>query len=348
MTFASIIVPAFNVQATLAQTLHALLAQTYAAYEIIIVDDGSTDATSRIASDFAQDSKIRVVRQPNRGLAGARNTGIAAAKGSVIGFCDADDLWEPEKLAVHVAHLEANHQVGISFSGSALIDDDGAFTGQAQRPRLRDIDARCIFKRNPIGNGSAPVIRRDVFDAIAFRPSHETQRDWYDVFDAIAFRPSHETQRDWYFDETFRQSEDIECWLRIALSTDWEFEGVPGLLTKYRISAGALSSATDRQFAAWERTVDKLDTLAPQFFASEASAARAYQLRYLSRRAVSDLDAPRARTLSRAWVKTSLTPMREEPLKSVVTLAAVCVLSVLGPRALRQAMTFAARTGAAQ
>jgi len=329
MTFASIIVPAFNVQATLAQTLHALLAQTYAAYEIIIVDDGSTDATSRIASDFAQDSKIRVVRQPNRGLAGARNTGIAAAKGSVIGFCDADDLWEPEKLAVHVAHLEANHQVGISFSGSALIDDDGAFTGQAQRPRLRDIDARCIFKRNPIGNGSAPVIRRDVFDAIAFRPSHETQRDWY-------------------FDETFRQSEDIECWLRIALSTDWEFEGVPGLLTKYRISAGALSSATDRQFAAWERTVDKLDTLAPQFFASEASAARAYQLRYLSRRAVSDLDAPRARTLSRAWVKTSLTPMREEPLKSVVTLAAVCVLSVLGPRALRQAMTFAARTGAAQ
>jgi hypothetical protein len=269
------------------------------------------------------------VRQPNRGLAGARNTGIAAAKGSVIGFCDADDLWEPEKLAVHVAHLEANHQVGISFSGSALIDDDGAFTGQAQRPRLRDIDARCIFKRNPIGNGSAPVIRRDVFDAIAFRPSHETQRDWY-------------------FDETFRQSEDIECWLRIALSTDWEFEGVPGLLTKYRISAGALSSATDRQFAAWERTVDKLDTLAPQFFASEAPAARAYQLRYLSRRAVSDLDAPRARTLSRAWVKTSLTPMREEPLKSVVTLAAVCVLSVLGPRALRQAMTFAARTGAAQ
>jgi len=329
MTFASIIVPAFNVQETLAETLHALLAQTYPEYEIIIVDDGSTDATSRIASDFAQDSKIRVVRQPNRGLAGARNTGIAAAKGSFIGFCDAEDFWEPEKLAVHVAHLEANHQVGISFSGSALINDDGAFTGQAQRPRLRGIDARCIFKRNPIGNGSAPVIRREVFDAIAFRPSHETQRDWY-------------------FDETFRQSEDIECWLRIALSTDWDFEGVPGLLTRYRISAGGLSSATDRQFAAWERMVDKLDAIAPQFFASEAPAARAYQLRYLSRRAIRDLDAPRARTLSSAWVKTSLAPLREEPLKSVVTLAAVSVLSVLGPRVLRQAMTFAARTGAAQ
>jgi glycosyltransferase involved in cell wall biosynthesis len=329
MTFASIIVPAFNVQETLAETLGALLAQCYPTYEIIIVDDGSTDATARIASGFTKEAAVRVIRQPNRGLAGARNTGIAASRGSVIGFCDADDLWEPEKLALHIAHLEANHRVGISFSGSSLIDDTGAFTGQAQRPRLRDIDAKCIFKRNPVGNGSAAILRREVFDAIAFRPDHETARDWY-------------------FDETFRQSEDIECWLRIALSTDWEFEGVPGALTRYRISAGGLSSATDRQLASWERMVDKLQVLAPAFFAAETPAARAYQLRYLSRRAISDLDASRAVELTRAWVKTSWTPLREEPLKSVVTLAAACVLSLLGPRVLRQAMTLAARTGATQ
>ena len=82
MTFASIIVPAFNVQETLAETLRSLLAQTYSGYEIIIVDDGSTDASSRIASEFLHEPKVRVIRQPNRGLAGARNTGIAAAKGS--------------------------------------------------------------------------------------------------------------------------------------------------------------------------------------------------------------------------------------------------------------------------
>ncbi len=329
MTFASIVVPAFNVQETLAETLRALLAQTYASYEIIIVDDGSTDATSGIAHAFSEDPKVRIVRQPNRGLAGARNTGIATAKGSVIGFCDADDLWEPEKLALHVAHLEKNPQVGISFAGSAMIDDDGKLLGQAQRPRLRGIDARCIFKRNPVGNGSAAVIRRDVFDAIAFRPEHETLRDWY-------------------FDETFRQSEDIECWLRIALTTDWEFEGIEGLLTRYRISSGALSSATDRQFAAWERMVDKLKCLAPAFFAAETPAARAYQLRYLSRRAIRDLDAVRARELYRAWVRTSLVPLREEPAKSIVTLAAACVLSLLGPRVLRQAMALATRSGAVQ
>lgn len=332
MTFASIIVPAFNVQDTLSETLHTLLAQTYKTFEIVIIDDGSTDATPRIAADFARHDKVRVIRQPNRGLAGARNSGIHAAKGSVIGFCDADDLWEPEKLALHVAHLEANPHVGISYSGSALIDDDGKLTGQAQRPRLKDIETSQIFKRNPVGNGSAAVIRHSVFAAIAYRPAHETQRDWF-------------------FDETFRQSEDIECWLRMSLSSDWEFEGIPGLLTQYRISAGGLSSATDRQLAAWDRMVDKLYVLAPDFFDTQTPIARAYQLRYLSRRAISDRDAPRAVELTRAWLKSSLIPLREEPLKSGVTLAAAGVLSVFGARFTERCMALAAgsaRTGAAQ
>ena len=88
MTFASIVVPAFNVSATLAETLTSLLAQTYASFEIIVVDDGSTDDTPLIAARFARDRRVRVIRQANRGLAGARNTGIAAARGDVIGFCD--------------------------------------------------------------------------------------------------------------------------------------------------------------------------------------------------------------------------------------------------------------------
>ncbi|MBM2291747.1 glycosyltransferase family 2 protein [Sulfitobacter pseudonitzschiae] len=332
MTFASIIMPAFNVQSTMRETLAALLAQTYASYEVIIVDDGSTDCTPGIAAQFAADPRVRVVRQANRGLAGARNTGIAAARGDVIGFCDADDLWEPQKLARHVAHLQANPHVGISYSGSALMDDNDVLTGQAQRPRLHDVTASHIFKRNPIGNGSAPVIRRAVFTQIAYRPRHETVRDWY-------------------FDETFRQSEDIECWLRIALTTDWAFEGVPGLLTRYRINAGGLSAATDRQLAAWERMVEKLTPLNPAFFTVNTPAARAYQLRYLCRRAISDLDAPRAQTLSRAWVAQSRLPLVEEPVKSIVTLAASAALSAFGGTALRNAMTLARRlrpTGAVQ
>jgi hypothetical protein len=229
----------------------------------------------------------------------------------LIGFCDSDDVWEPSKLASHVQHLQDNQDVGVSYSGSALIDDDSNHLGQSQKPRLANIDTAHIFKRNPIGNGSSPVIRRAVFDAIAFRPALETERDWY-------------------FDETFRQSEDIECWLRIALTTDWAFEGVAGLLTKYRINANGLSASTDRQCVAWENMVTKLTPLAPEFFARHTPTARAYQFRYLARRAISDLDADRARRFLRASFKHSKRPLFEEPIKSTVTVAAALVLAVVG------------------
>ncbi|WP_095588189.1 glycosyltransferase family 2 protein [Actibacterium ureilyticum] len=320
MPTASIIVPAFNVERTLADTLSALQAQTFDDFEVIIVNDGSSDRTLEIAAGFVKDGNIRVVTQPNRGLAGARNTGIAAARGDFIGFCDADDLWLPGKLAAHIRHLRENPAVGISFSGSDFINDDGCLTGQAQRPRLTGIDAAHVFKRNPVGNGSAAVLRRDVLDEIAFRPPEEDGRDWY-------------------FDERFRQSEDIECWLRIALTTRWRFEGIPGLLTQYRINAGGLSSATDRQFAAWERMVEKLAPLAPDFFRTHTQAARAYQLRFLSRRAVADLDGAHARKLSKEWLACSYRPLWEEPLKSAVTLAAAHVLWLCGEKPVLGMMT---------
>lgn len=322
MSFASIIVPAFNVAQTMSQTLNALLAQTHPSFEVIIVDDGSTDETTRIANEFARDPRVRLIRQANRGLAGARNTGINAAQGDFIGFCDADDIWMPEKLARHVAHLQTNPHVGVSYSGSALMDDGGRLTGQAQRPKLRDVSALDVFKRNPIGNGSAVVIRRSTLNEIAYCPVQDPQRSWY-------------------FDETFRQSEDIECWMRIALQTKWVFEGIPGLLTHYRINSGGLSAATDRQLEAWERMVRKLTPLNTAFFEVNTPVARAYQLRYLSRRAISDLDGARAVSLSRAWRAQSYVPLVEEPIKSLVTLSAAKALGIFGPQALRRAMMFA-------
>lgn len=311
MTKATIIVPAYNVEATLAETVTALIAQTYDDFEIIIIDDGSQDRTPQIAGRFLVDPRVHVVRQPNRGLAGARNSGIAAARGTYIGFCDADDIWEPGKLAAHVAHLEANPHVGISFSGSRLIDEAGRDTGMAQRPRLTGITPAHVFKRNPIGNGSTPVIRRAALEAIAWRPRHETLHDWV-------------------FDETFSQSEDIECWLRLILSTDWEIEGIPGLLTCYRVNSGGLSSATDRQYAAWTRMIEKLTPLSPAFFAQETPVARAYQLRYLARRAISDRAGNRAAMLIRRSFSASLRPLIEEPVKTCVTLGAAIALRVLG------------------
>ncbi|MCK0149480.1 glycosyltransferase [Marivita sp. S6314] len=324
MPTASVVVPAFNVAKTLPATLEALLAQSFEDMEIIIVDDGSTDDTAQIAAQFASSPRIRVVTQANRGLAGARNTGIAAARGIYVGFCDADDLWVPHKLATHVAHLECAPDVGISYSGSELVDDDGQPTGVSQRPALQGITAARVFKRNPIGNGSAAVFRKAALDAIAYRPGFETQRNWV-------------------FDETFRQSEDIECWMRLALTTDWLFEGVPGLLTQYRVNAGGLSAALDRQLASWERMVTKLRPLHPTFFDQHEDAARAYQYRYLARRAVSSRDGKNAWALATRACVTSRRPLIEEPLKTIVTLAASAVLKALGPAPISYASRLLAR-----
>lgn len=318
MPIASIVVPAYNVEATLADTLRALFAQTFEDFEILVVIDGATDTTRAVAESFAADPRLRIVAQQNRGLAGARNSGIAAAQGRYIGFCDADDLWLPGKLAAHVAHLEAKPGIGISFSGSAMIDDAGTRTGHRMQPRLTEIAPQHVFKRNPIGNGSALVARADALRAVAYWPDGEQSRAWC-------------------FDESFRQSEDIECWLRMVLTTPWRIEGIPGDLTLYRISAGGLSAATEPQLASWERMVKKLRPAAPEFFAAFEPAARAYQFRYLARRSVSSRDGRKALRYCARFLRTSLRPLREEPLKSVSTLGASTLLALVGSAVLGRA-----------
>lgn len=308
---ASIIVPAYNAAGTIAETLESLLAQTFTDFELLVIDDGSTDTTLDIVRSF-DDPRIRVVCQKNRGLAGAHNTGIHEARGAFIGFCDADDLWLPAKLERHIAHLRARPDVGISFSGSAMIDINGRRLGVDQRPKLRNITAADIFKRNPIGNGSSAVMRRAALDDFAYRPPNETLRDWW-------------------FDETFRQSDDIEGWLRFATTLDWIIEGIPGALTLYRIHGGGLSADTQKQFETWLRMRDKIEQIAPDLVRRHGEAAAAYQLRYLNRRAVSARDGHQAWRLCRRWLSISRRPLVEEPVKSFVTIAASLVLRMAGP-----------------
>ncbi|MGR3838322.1 MAG: glycosyltransferase family 2 protein [Cognatishimia sp.] len=306
----TIVVPAFNVAATLGDTLASLKAQTFQDFEVVIIDDGSTDQTRDVAQPFLTDRRFWYISQANRGLAGARNRGITEAKGELIGFCDADDMWHPDKLRHHVKHLDKNPNVGVSYSGSQFMDAAGRPLAIKQSPRLRNVTASHILKRNPIGNGSAPVIRRAVFDDIAY-VHHASQSGFF------------------YFDETFRQSEDIECWLRIALLTDWGFEGVRGALTLYRVAGDGLSAKTDRQLASWENVMRKLRPLHPEFFARHEPAARAYQMRYLARRAISSGDSAQARDyLARAWAQ-SKEPLWAEPIKSLVTILAAQIAGLL-------------------
>jgi glycosyltransferase involved in cell wall biosynthesis len=321
MPLATIVVPAFNVSATIAETLEALQAQTLKDIEILVIDDGSTDNTRGVVKTFLDDKRIRYVAQANRGLAGARNRGIDEARSEIIGFCDADDLWHPDKIRRHVAHFENDPRLGLSYAGSMMIDDASNPIGISQSPRLKNVKAQHVLKRNPVGNGSAPVMRKAALQDISSQPYGGTHT--------------------YYFDETFRQSEDIECWLRLALITDWKIEGLSGNLTYYRIANGGLSANTDRQLASWENVITKLRGLNPAFFAKHEAAARAYQHRYLARRAISGGNGPEAARHLRTANQCSLEPYVAEPIKSLTTLVAAFMLNrmKLNPMALRKSAT---------
>jgi glycosyltransferase involved in cell wall biosynthesis len=119
----SVAIPVYNAQATVAQTLRSVLAQTHRHLEIIVVDDGSTDGTWQVLQSFG--SSIRVVRQPNGGLAAARNAGIQAATGEFVALMDADDVCEPERLACQVHFLRQHANVLLCCSDFSAFNANG-------------------------------------------------------------------------------------------------------------------------------------------------------------------------------------------------------------------------------
>jgi len=310
----SVIVPVYNAEQYVKDTLQSLLAQTHSNLEVIIVDDGSPDQSIEVCRQFT-DSRIKIVQQANRGPAGARNTGIRHAQGDYVAFLDADDLWLPEKLEKHVHHLETSPLVGVSFSYSAFIDELGEYTGLYQIPRkIKGITAPYVLCRNPIGNGSAAVLRREVFEEIKFQDEYIGSEHCY-------------------FDEKFRGTEDIECWTRIAAQTTWETEGIPEVLTLYRISSGGLSANALNQYAALEKVLEKLCSLYPEILKSSEREARSYYLRYIARRALTLKDAELAVQMINQAIRQDWRILREEPQRTLITLVAAYLLRLM-PRSL--------------
>jgi len=226
----SAIVPAFNAAGTLAETLRSVAAQTYGKLEIVIVDDGSSDATAELAAAFCADEpRARVISQPNRGLAAARNAGIAAARGAYVAPVDADDLWHPDKIAAQVA-AAARHgeRLGFVYCWSRLIDARSDCLGQ--QPGLTaegDVRERLIF-RNFVANGSALLFRRDVALAVGG------------------------------YDERLREGcEDIR--FQIALAQRHIVAAVPRFLVGYRMRPGSLARDYRAMYRSWRRVLELLE-----------------------------------------------------------------------------------------
>jgi len=162
----SVIVPAYNAESTLDETLISVRAQTHRDLEIIVVDDGSADRTADIAERHAsEDPRVRLIRKPNGGVASARNRGIAESTAAYVAPVDADDLWHPEKIARQLAALDPGGEVGLVYTWFAIIDEQSRVIHLDSRSTCEGNVVSSMCLRNVVGNGSSPLMLRSAVQA---------------------------------------------------------------------------------------------------------------------------------------------------------------------------------------
>ncbi len=222
-TLVTVIIPVYNGAEFLGAAIESAQAQTYRSLEIIIVDDGSTDTSLQIAKEYAaQDERIRVIAQPNGGVAKARNTAIAAARGEFIAPLDADDLWIPDKIARQMAcMLATGDDCGFVYSWWALIDPAGKIVDRSPRWTVAGRRFETLLLINFTGNASIPLFRKHCLVEAGVYNS------------ALAAAKS-------------GGCEDLEVVLRIAAR--YSIGVVPEILMGYRRSPGSMSTDCNRMW----------------------------------------------------------------------------------------------------
>jgi glycosyltransferase involved in cell wall biosynthesis len=252
----SIVIPAYNSSQYLSETIESIFSQTFSDYEVLIIDDGSTDNTAEIATRYSQkDSRIKLLSQKNQGAAIARNTGMLIAKGEYIAFLDADDQWLPNKLAVHLEHFNRCPNLGISFGRVEFMSFDGQPTSKFSNSRLFKVIPEHLYCENLIVTPSNAVIRRAVLDSIG---------NFYLNLGGI---------------------EDAELFLRAACK-GWKVEGIDRVLTRYRTNQVGLSSNLYFMERSWQEFSNKVQQYAPELVNEHYHKAKATFLRYLARRSL--------------------------------------------------------------
>jgi glycosyltransferase involved in cell wall biosynthesis len=161
----SVVIPAYNAELTLPETLHSVRSQTYPHLEIIVVDDGSVDATAALVRlQQRRDSRIRLIQQVNAGVAAARNAGAAAANGAFIAPIDSDDLWHPSKIEAQLrAFSESSRDVAVVYTWFALIDAQSRIIHRKHQPEYSGWVLPELAHYNFVANGSSPLIRTEAF-----------------------------------------------------------------------------------------------------------------------------------------------------------------------------------------
>lgn len=181
----SIVIPIYNSAWSIRDTILSALNQSFTDYEVILVDDGSTDGLTAVIGQFLNaDKRLRLVTQENGGLAAARNRGLAEARGAFVAFLDADDLWHPKFLERVLAELVADPDAPFAYALMKRIDVENRIIPTPLWPYVPRHDFIGLIEVNTVGNGSASLFRREAalavggYDTTLRERSAQGAEDW--------------------------------------------------------------------------------------------------------------------------------------------------------------------------
>ncbi|MCG6137604.1 MAG: glycosyltransferase family 2 protein [Nostoc sp. LLA-1] len=197
----SVIIPTYNAMKYLPDTLESVLKQTFTNFEVLIINDGSSDHILEWSAKLL-DPRVKLISQTNQGVSIARNTGIAHAQGEYIAFLDADDLWEPTKLEKQTSCLDNKPTVGLVYTWTILVDENKNTIGKIYASHAEGNVWQKLLETDEMCNSSSAMVRRCCFETVGV------------------------------FDPNLAFAEDMDMWLRIAAI--YPFAVVKETLTLYR------------------------------------------------------------------------------------------------------------------
>ncbi|PRX11064.1 UNVERIFIED_ORG: glycosyl transferase family 2 [Martelella mediterranea] len=307
MTRFSVVIPCYNAAETIAATLNAVLDQTFFDFEVIVIDDGSTDETVAIASWFAQRSRrIRIVQQANGGPSIARNRAVFHhAEGELIAFLDADDIWPANRLNVLDKRFAETDAPDVAYGRVAFFANSVADVETYSTVSNTPLTVANLIAENETCTMSNIVVTREAFIASGG------------------------------FNANIVHGEDVEWLVRLAASGA-RIEGIDTVLTFYRTSRSGLSSDLAAMRFSWETALLTARRLNVALSQNEINAAEATHLRYLARRALR-LESTRGTALKLALKALCLSPRAffKQPSRGVLTLGAATV-EALSPSAFKR------------
>lgn len=212
----SVVIPTYNRAYCLGDAIESVLAQSFQDYELIVVDDGSTDGTDKVVKIYGE--IVRLIRQANDGVSSARNAGIRAAKGSWIAFLDSDDIWEPDKLKIQMGDLKAKPEAVVHIVDTIFV--------------ISDQDKRSLFEMRGMHTEfmQRPIRERPLIDVLRIGFPSPT---W------VVQRKTIETAG--YFDTALRISEDTDLLARVAMEGPFLINCYPGCKVRRLADSSSLT-----------------------------------------------------------------------------------------------------------